>query len=208
MERGSITRAVVAAGLAVFAAAGCASSDDAASGSSPTPTASTGRSAPPHSEQINADPVRFAVDLPAGGAVSDAAAGTYVAKTCPPPPIRVDLDAKRSVTFMAWPTSCAPSTQKPGNGNHGVYRTAADVPADAANRTTVATPLGEATVFEQQYYECTNSCHTWTEPVAVVTLATPPDATHTALVALSAKGTVTAKDLAEFLRTHLHPAAG
>ena len=52
------------------------------------------------------------------------------------------------------------------------------------------TALGDATAFNQPYYECTNSCKTYTEPVAVITLARPNDPAFQTLTAYSAKGSI------------------
>jgi hypothetical protein len=95
---------------------------------------------------------------------------------------------------------------RPGNGRHGVYRSTADVPADRlASSVKVHTSLGDAVIFTQPYYECTNSCRNYTEPVAVVTLEHPADPRYPTLMACSEKGTIGPDQLETVLRDQLHP---
>jgi hypothetical protein len=68
---------------------------------------------------------------------------------------------------------------------------------------TVPTALGDAVVFNQPYYECTNSCHNYTEPVAVITLRQPQTADFRTLTVYSAKGTIGLDRLTAFLRDQL-----
>ena len=106
---------------------------------------------------------------------------------------------------MAYATSCAAADNaRPGNGRHGVYRTIADIPAERrSGAVTLHTALGEATAFDQPYYECTNSCKTYTEPVAVITLAHPSDPAYQALTVFSVKGSIGLDRLTALLRDQL-----
>ena len=47
-----------------------------------------------------------------------------------------------------------------GNGNHGRFRTLDDVPQPEHVEHVDTDGVGDAVVFTQQYYECTNSCST------------------------------------------------
>jgi hypothetical protein len=149
-----------------------------------------------------AGPVPFRIQLGSGQRLiprSSAASG------CPGFDTVVDLGASRTVRFMAYATTCptADRTQLI-NGNHGVYRTAADIPADLrAGAATVQTPLGEATVFTQPYSEYTNSTNHYTEPIAVITLAQPVDPAYPTLVVLSEKGALPLDQLTTLLREQL-----
>ena len=83
----------------------------------------------------------------------------------------------------AVPSDCdvSESSSSIGNGTHGTYRTIDDVP-EPEDVASVDTALGEATVFTQEYFECTNSCDRWQEPVAIVTLDAPVDPGYPTLV--------------------------
>jgi hypothetical protein len=116
----------------------------------------------------------------------------------------VRLGPGRHLSFFAYSTSCDPDTSRPGNGHHGVYRTAADIPADRrAGAVTFPTALGEATAFLQPYYECTNSCRDYTEPVAVITLDHPSDPAYPALVVCGDKGSVDLGQLTTLLKARI-----
>lgn len=93
---------------------------------------------------------------------------------------------------------------RPGNGRHGVYRTTADIPAERrSGAVTVHTALGQATAFNQPYYECTNSCKNYSEPVAVIALEHPGDPAFQTLTAYSEKGTIGLDRLTALLRDQL-----
>ncbi|MBI4898986.1 MAG: hypothetical protein HY829_00750 [Actinobacteria bacterium] len=62
---------------------------------------------------------------------------------------------------------CTATDGTPENGNHGFYPS---VPA-GARTDQVSTPLGPATVFSNQYSECTTSCYMGTDEVALVPVA-------------------------------------
>lgn len=59
---------------------------------------------------------------------------------------------------------CSPTDSTPENGNHGFYPT----PPRGALTEQVTTPLGPATVFSNQYADCTSSCYLGTDEVALV----------------------------------------
>ncbi|WP_189132247.1 hypothetical protein [Wenjunlia tyrosinilytica] len=109
----------------------------------------------------------------------------------------------RIASFQVFAKSCEPTrdNDKPGNGYHGVYRSPEDIPADLrGSAERVPTAIGSALVFDQRYYECTNSCRTWTEPVAVIDLTHPADASHPALVVISPQGRLGHAELAALIK--------
>ena len=61
---------------------------------------------------------------------------------------------------------CVATDTTPENGDHGFYPT----PPAHATLDRVATPVGEATLFANQYSECTSSCYMGTDEVALVTV--------------------------------------
>jgi hypothetical protein len=126
---------------------------------------------------------------------------------CPGLDAVVVLSAGKRILLSAYSTSCEPAdNSRPGNGRHGTYRSTADIPADRrSGAVTFRTPLGEATAFTQPYYECTNSCHDYTEPVAVITLDHPRDTAYRALVVYGDKGTISLDRLTTVLKTQLSP---
>lgn len=92
-----------------------------------------------------------------------------------------------------------------GNGNHGRYRTLDDVPKPEDVEHVGTDGLGDAVVFTQQYYECTNSCTNWDEPVVIVTLEAPVDPDYSALVVRSEKAELDRDDFTEIVRTMSEP---
>ncbi|MET7396567.1 hypothetical protein ABZS66_24105 [Dactylosporangium sp. NPDC005572] len=124
---------------------------------------------------------------------------------CPGLDAWVDLGGRRSVRLAAYATTCSTDGNgRIGNGRHGVYRSAADVPADRrATAITVQTALGAGIVFSQQYYECTNSCSNYTEPVAVIALDHPADPAFPTLIVISEKGTIDLDHMTALLREQL-----
>ncbi|WP_433043604.1 hypothetical protein [Dactylosporangium sp. CS-033363] len=124
---------------------------------------------------------------------------------CPAMSGRIVLGANRIVSLTAFLPQCATSDNgSPGNGRHGVYRTSADIPAGRTT-TTAPTPLGEATLFTQPYYECTNSCKHYTEPVAVIALSSPGDNGVRALVVVGDRGAVDQAALTTLIHDQLTP---
>lgn len=63
---------------------------------------------------------------------------------------------------------CAATTAIPENGNHGFYPSA----PPTAQVDRVATPVGDAVVFSNQYSDCSSSCYMGTDEVALVTVGT------------------------------------
>jgi hypothetical protein len=61
---------------------------------------------------------------------------------------------------------CVATADTPENGDHGFYPT----PPPRARTVQVATPVGPATVFSNQYSECTSSCYIGSDEVALVTV--------------------------------------
>ncbi len=100
----------------------------------------------------------------------------------------------------AVPTECdaASSSSSIGNGSHGTYRTIDDVP-EPEDVGSVETLLGDAVVFTQEYYECTNSCERWHEPVAIITLDDPVDPDYPTLVVRAERVELSRSDLEELL---------
>lgn len=125
---------------------------------------------------------------------------------CPGLDAVVVLSAGKRIGLSAYAASCEPDTSRPGNGHHGAYRTTADIPADRrSGAVTFRTALGEATAFLQPYYECTNACRNYTEPVAVITLDHPTRPEYPALVAYGDKGSIGLEQLTTELKTRLRP---
>jgi hypothetical protein len=147
-------------------------------------------------------PVAFHVQLGAGQKLTTRSPRP---DNCPGLDALIDLGSDGMVQLAAYATSCATGDNgRPGNGRHGVYRTNADIPAERrSGAITIHTALGEATAFNQPYYECTNSCKNYTEPVAVITLARPGDPAFQTLTAYSEKGSIGLDRLSMFLRDQL-----
>ncbi|MEU7867266.1 hypothetical protein [Dactylosporangium sp. NPDC049140] len=147
-------------------------------------------------------PVAFHVRLGAGQhlVTSSPAPGS-----CPALSARIVLGHDGLALLTASGARCGTGDNgAPGNGRHGVYRGNADIPPDrTVTRTT--TPLGEAALFTQPYYECTNSCKHYTEPVAVITLTAPADPDVRALTVVGERGTIDLNALTALVRDQLTP---
>ncbi|WP_331770236.1 hypothetical protein OG948_41885 (plasmid) [Embleya sp. NBC_00888] len=192
------TAAALTTGLAVLGLAGCASSGkDPVSMPTPEPTRSQSATAPPveRETEVNTEAVAFRIraSTPVQPTTAPATEG------CAQVVVRLG-----DVTIESNSTQCKAQTQAPGNGRHGMYRTAADVPAGAATET-IRTPLGDAILFTQRYFEATNSVTYWNEPVAIVTLRNPKQATHPTLILRSDKGKLDQAALRTFVETKLSP---
>jgi hypothetical protein len=183
----------VAAFALALVATGC---HDATPEPTPTPPLSSPTVAPV------SGPVPLHLRLAAGQTLATLSVGPG---NCPGVSGLVRLGSDGTVSLTAYAGSCPGGTNTSlGNGRHGVYRTVADIPADRrAAAVTVPTALGDAVVFNQPYYECTNSCHNYTEPVAVITLRQPQTADFRTLTVYSAKGTIGLERLTAFLRDQL-----
>jgi hypothetical protein len=104
--------------------------------------------------------------------------------------------------FEAVPNDCE-IRRTPGNGQHGHYRTIDDARAVIGKdleMVQVDTALGRADVFTQSYYQCTNSCHTYSEPVAIIALMTPTDTRYPSLVMYSPRGMISTDQLIGYLK--------
>jgi hypothetical protein len=177
-------RRVVLAGLVVPLLAGCRGSHV-----DPTPTPVGSPTVAPVD-----GPVRFHLQLDAGQTLTVRPAPSG---GCPGFDGQVQLGREGYLQLSAYATACAATGNgRPGNGRHGVYRSAADIPADRlASATRTHTALGDATVFTQQYYECTNSCHNYTEAVAVILLDHPTDPAYPALTVYAVRGAIPVEKL-------------
>jgi hypothetical protein len=149
-----------------------------------------------------AGPIAFHVRLGAGQHLTTWNPKPY---KCPEQVADVDLNSHHYVTLLAFATSCgSEGNTNPGNGRHGVYRTNEDIPAERrSSAQTVHTALGDALVFTQPYFECTNACYFYTEPVAVITLAQPQEKAVQSLMVVSPKGSMDQDALAAFVREQL-----
>ncbi len=168
-----------------------------------------------HAGPVDPDPVSAPTVAPVGGPVAfhvRLGAGQAITTrspqpdNCPGVTADVTVGAHATLTVLAFAVTCAPGgdNARPGNGRHGVYRTSADIPAQRRpDARTVHTALGDALAFTQPYYECTNSCRNYTEPVAVITLAQPGDPALRALTVYSDKGSVGLDALVAFVRDQL-----
>ena len=145
-----------------------------------------------HQLEVRGAHTAFDVDVPTGWAITE----VIDAGTCGAPTYVVSEGSELRLVVQAVPTSCEAASENSeiGNGHHGVYRTIDDVPKPQ-QVATVSTKLGSATVFTQDYYECTNSCHHWEEPVAIVTVGSPVDAGYPTLVVRGEQDNVSRDDL-------------
>lgn len=89
----------------------------------------------------------------------------------------------------AIPSSCETNGGRAGNGDHGTYRTIDDVSGPDDVRS-VPTPIGPATRFVQDYYECTNECSYSTDTAVIVELDDPVDPAYPTLVVLATEESV------------------
>ena len=121
----------------------------------------------------------------------------------------VEDDATVDVRFQAVPWVCeeAANSDEIGNGFHGLYRTLADVP-DPKDVEKRDTDLGSAEVFTQEYYECTNSCEKWDEPVAIVTLDDPVDPYYPTLVVRVERNDISRSDFETIIDSLAVPYTG
>ncbi|WP_406286437.1 hypothetical protein [Embleya sp. NBC_00896] len=198
-RRRTATAPVVGLALALaLGVAGCADSgDDPISLPPSTPSATRTSAAPDPVRETTVDTAAVAFEVRAAGAADKGA------QTETTPCARVLL-ALTDVTIESNSVACKPQDRSPGNGRHGMYRTAADVPPGAATEK-VTTPLGEAILFTQQYFEATNSVRYWQEPVAIVTLRDPKSQDHPTLIVRADKGSLDQARLKTFVVTNLLP---
>ncbi len=189
MRRGPLAvLAVIAASLAL---AGC----DAVTGEDDPDT---------HLLEVRGTHTGFDMDVPQDWAITD----VWDADVCGSVSYRIASRGRTRLVVEAVPTQCAEAAENTqiGNGMHGVYRTIDDVP-EPRDQKAVDTALGEATVFSQEYFECTNSCEDWNEPVAIITLAVPVDAGYPTLVVRGEKASVSRAELEEVVASLAAPYA-
>lgn len=65
----------------------------------------------------------------------------------------------------------------------------------------MATDLGPATLFVQEYTECTNFCRDLEEPIAIIALEESVDPAHTSIVLQAPKGDIARDELRHVLTT-------
>ena len=155
-----------------------------------------------HQVEVRGTHTAFDLEVGVDWAITD----VWDADTCGSVSYVVSEDGATRLVVEAVPTSCPDAGQDTqiGNGFHGVYRTLDDVP-DPRDPETVSTDLGDATVFVQEYFECTNECERWDEPVAIVTVAAPVDAGYPTLVVRGDKDKVSRADFEEIVATLAAP---
>ncbi|MFD1718370.1 hypothetical protein [Georgenia deserti] len=118
-----------------------------------------------------------------------------------------DSVGDRGLWIELVPTDCPDvggMNRRIGNGFHGLYRTIDDVddPRDVAE---VSTDLGEAVIFEQLYYECTNSCTDDIEPVAIISVDRPRDSDYPTVVLHVSGDELGREQLADIVATVQEP---
>jgi hypothetical protein len=149
----------------------------------------------------------FAFELDAGWAITS----VYEGQPCGSVTYVIDDVAGGSaeIGVQAVPTDCPEASQNSqiGNGRHGVYRTIADVPAPL-DQTPVTTALGPGVAFDQAYYQCTNHCDNWKEPVVIITLDHPVDPAYPTLVVRGDRDSVSRSRLVSILQHAEQPSAG
>ena len=138
---------------------------------------------------------RLQIDQPGVGIATIRATG----ETSECPQVRYALQNEASIEAVASNCTLKPGTNNQiGNGRHGTYRTLADV-AHPTGTTKQQTKLGPAEVFTQEYYECTNSCKRWNEPLAIVTLSQPAKPEYPTLVVRLGGQDASAADLTKLI---------
>lgn len=151
---------------------------------------------------VETETVAFQLGLPRDVGISDIASPDD-AEECPT--FFADLGDALTVTAVGESCPIEEGTNRQiGNGDHGTYRTLADVP-DPLAVTEVSTDLGRAQVFEQEYFECTNFCNDWKEPVAIVELEHPVDPEFPTLVLRSSKAELSRSELTEIVESLEEP---
>lgn len=146
---------------------------------------------------VSGEQVAFAADIP------DELHVTRIDEHDWPP-----LDCAEGVRYVfsgdlvieSFAQGCAETSQQIGNGVHGYYRSLEDVPAPL-HPEEVETALGPAHVFDQEYFECTNICEEWQEPVAIIELDRPRDENYPALVLRSDKAALDREVLVGIMET-------
>ncbi len=159
-----------------------------------------GRSSPTTRLSVVDDRIAFEIKVPSGTMITRFYSGAR--RECAI--AEVDFSEHGLRAYAAARTCDIPARGRTGNGHHGLYRTIADV---AAPKTVqrVETWLGPADVFSQDYYECTNACRNYTEPVAIVMLQQPVNPDFPTLVLISTKGELARPDFTRLVRDLAEP---
>ncbi|WP_461008085.1 hypothetical protein [Streptomyces capparidis] len=200
-------RGLVAVAVAGLVVAGCGG-DGGGEGDDPAPTGSPSPSVSATGYEVRRiDRPQMSLGVSVGAGERLTTSPDTAGDGCPATWSALESDGESAVVLTVYGPDCRhDGTAKPGNGRHGAYRSAEDVPADRrAGAERVRTPLGEALVFTQPYFECTQSCEEWEEPVAVIDLTRPADPGFPTLVVRSDKGVIGQDELTEFVRHRLEP---
>ncbi len=145
------------------------------------------------------------MELPEGFRVTAVVIGAET-QQCPESTVFVSDDAERSFTITASHERCEFDNSEPlGNGRHGSYLTADDLPPDAVSYPEFHTGLGPATAHDVPYYECTNECTDFVDAVVIVRRDDPHGAPYPTIVLQSPKSTVDSKALAAVAATLTAP---
>lgn len=144
---------------------------------------------------IDGEHVAITMTVPNGLAIDEVSAnpGNSADPDCPT--VRYALGNDLVVEAVSTGCTVEPDPEVM-NGDHGTYRTLADV-ADPINAREVTTTAGQAHVFVQHYEEHTNMSRDWEEPVAIVTLDDPVDADFPTLTLRSDKAALSRDELTE-----------
>ena len=157
-----------------------------------------------HQLEVRGAHTAFDLEVPSDWAITD----VWDAAACGSVTYDVAEDGATRLVIEAVPSSCPEAGQDTqiGNGFHGIYRTVDDIP-EPRDSKTVETALGSATVVTQEYFECTNSCDRWNEPVAIVTVDQPVDAGYPTLVIRGERDKVSRADFEAIVETLAAPYA-
>ncbi len=107
-------------------------------------------------------------------------------------------------TFEVDPPRCGTSPPTSGNGRRPLFHSTADLTKDQlsqAHRFSIGS--GTVVTFEQPYFECTQSCKHWSEPVALVMPDTPADRAYPTLVIRSDRAALDRADLEDLVKHRL-----
>lgn len=152
--------------------------------------------------EVATNHVAFAVEVPAGAGFSDVTA-TPTTDECPKASYESTYGGLVAEVVAR---DCAVQRKAQiGNGHHGDYRTLDDVPSPKDVEQVSTDGLGDAAIFTQRYFECTNFCSDWDEPVAIITLDTPRDGNYPTVVVRSEKGELDRADFTKLIHTMSEP---
>lgn len=152
-------------------------------------------------------PRATASTTPSAGATSpDASAGPGADPTGPPAsPGCGDTPADWAVlerngdyraTFEVDPPRCGTTPPPSGNGRRPLFHSIEDMTKEQLSQAhRFSIDSGTVVTFEQPYFECTQSCDHWREPVALITLHSPADRDYPTLVVRSDRAALDREDL-------------